>query len=83
MKHKKKAKTKSAKAGPFPAAKGQEPGHWVQIPADDDNAASGGGRRTVTTEVMAVPGGAGWVMRSIVATAEGNVSAALCFIPRK
>lgn len=83
MKEKKKSKTKAAKGGPFPAAKSKEPGRWVQIPASDDNAISGGGRRSVTTEVMPVPGGAGWVMRTIVASAEGNVSAALCFIPRK
>ena len=81
MKEKKKGKT--AKDLPFPPAKGTQPGRWTRLAADDANAASGGGRRTVTTEVMAVPGGHGWVMRSIVATSEGNVAVSVCFIPRK
>jgi hypothetical protein len=55
----------------------------VVIPAADENSASGGGRRTVTTELMAVPGGNGWVMRSIVATAEGNIAVSLCYVPKK
>lgn len=78
-----KKKHKEPKAGPFPPAKSKQAGHWIRVPADDQNSASGGGRRTVTTELMAVPGGAGWVMRSIVATSEGNVAVALCFIPKK
>jgi len=80
---KEKKKAKSAKVGAFPAVKSKDPGRWVLIPADDRNVIAGGGRRTVTTELMPVPGASGWVMRTIVATAEGNVSAALCFIPRK
>ena len=78
-----KKKSKGLKDGPFPAAKSKEPGRWVQISADDRNAQSGGGRRNVTTEVMPVPGGAGWVMRTIVATAEGHVAVALCYVPKK
>jgi len=78
-----KKKSKAAKDGPFPPAKSKEPGRWVQISADDGNAQSGGGRRNVSTEVMAVPGGSGWVMRTIVATADGHVAAALCYVPKK
>lgn len=78
-----KKKQKALKLGPFPPAKTKHPGHWITIPADDDNSAFGGGRRTVTTEVMSVPGGAGWVMRSIVGTSEGDVAVGLCYIPKK
>lgn len=78
-----KKKRKGTKDGPFPPAKSKQPGRWERVAADDMNSASGGGRRTVTTEVMAVPGGNGWVMRSIVATAEGDAAVALCYIPKK
>jgi hypothetical protein len=78
-----KKKRKGPKDGPFPPAKSKQPGRWVQVSADDDNSAAGGGRRTVSTELMPVPGGTGWVMRSIVGTAEGTVAVALCFIPKK
>jgi hypothetical protein len=79
---KEKSKKKD-KDGPFPAAKSKQPGRWVQVAADDANSAFGGGRRTVTTEVMAVPGGGGWVMRSIVGGSEGDIGVALCYIPKK
>jgi hypothetical protein len=79
----KEKKKGAARDLPFPPAKTSEPGRWTRIAADDGNAASGGGRRTVTTEVMPVPSGHGWVMRSIVATAEGHVAVALCYVPRK
>jgi hypothetical protein len=78
-----KKKRKGPKDGPFPPAKSKHAGHWIKLSADDANSASGGGRRTVTTEVMTVPGGGGWVMRSIVATAEGDAAVALCYIPKK
>lgn len=81
MKDKKKGK--AAKDGPFPPLKTKEPGRWTAVPADDDNSSYGGGRRTVTTEVMAVPGGSGWVMRTIVGTSEGGAAVALCYIPKK
>ena len=80
MKEKSKKKDKD---GPFPAAKSKQPGRWVQVAADDANSSFGGGRRTVTTEVMAVPGGGGWVMRSIIGSAEGDIAVALCYIPKK
>lgn len=83
MKQKGKKKSKASKDGPFPPLKTRESGRWVAIPADDGNSISGGGRRTVKTEVMAVPGGSGWVMRTIVATAEGHVAVALCHVPKK
>ena len=76
-------KDKKKKDGPFPPAKNKQPGRWVQIAADDANSAFGGGRRTVSTEVMAVPGGGGWVMRSIVGGPEGDIAVALCYIPKK
>jgi hypothetical protein len=78
-----KKKNKGLKDGPFPPAKSKVPGRWVRVAADDDNAAFGGGRRTVATEVMAVPGGGGWVMRSIVGGSEGDIAVALCYIPKK
>jgi hypothetical protein len=80
---KEKKKNKAGKDGPFPPAKNKQPGRWIKVAADDDNAAFGGGRRTVSTEVMAVPGGAGWVMRSIVGGPEGDIAVALCYIPKK
>lgn len=79
----KKKKSRASKHEPFPPAKAAEAGRWVIVPAGDANSESGGGRRTVTTELMALPGRSGWVMRSIVASAEGHVAAALCYIPKK
>ena len=78
-----KNKKKKDKDGPCPAAKSKQAGRWVQVAADDANSAFGGGRRTVTTEVMTVPGGGGWVMRSIVGGSEGDIAVALCYIPKK
>ena len=78
-----KKKQKRPKDRPFPPAKTKQPGRWTRVQADDADSAFGGGRRTVTTEVMAIPGGGGWVMRSIVGTSEGDVAVALCYIPKK
>lgn len=78
-----KEKKKKDKDGPFPPVKSKQAGRWLQVAADDANSAFGGGRRTVTTEVMAVPGGGGWVMRSIVGGSEGDIAVALCYIPKK
>jgi hypothetical protein len=78
QKHGKKPKNTA-----IPPLKTTAPGTWIPLTAGDSQAASGGGRRSVTTEVMVAPGGKGWVMRTIVASAEGSPAVALCYIPKR
>jgi len=44
---------------------------------------SGGGRRSVLTEALPVPGGHGWLVRTIVSASSGSEAMALCFVPKR
>jgi len=81
-----KATTKKRTArnpwGPLPSLK-DTTGMWQVVSAGESAADSGGGRRSVLTEAMALPGGHGWLVRTIVTSATGSDAVALCFVPRR
>jgi hypothetical protein len=79
---KKPRKHETKRDGAFPSLKTTPPGHWIQVQAGDEEAASGGGRRSVLTEVMVVPGGRGWLVRTLVSSPDAE-TVALCFVPKR
>ena len=58
-------------------------GVWSEVRAGESAAMSGGGRRSVLTEALPVPGGHGWLVRTIVSASSGSEAMALCFVPKR
>jgi len=77
-----KKRTKSDPWHPLPSLKDAS-GVWQGVSAGESAAASGGGRRSVLTEAMALPGGHGWLVRTIVSSSTGSEAVALCFVPKR
>lgn len=81
LKGKSRRPARSVGTSPFPPLSRQG-GVWQAVSAGESAAVSGGGRRSVLTEAISVPGGHGWLVRTIVSASSGSEAVALCFVPR-